>query len=458
MPPAATAPTPAEPAEAPPASAPATEQQAIVLPTVTPLVACDGCPPLHRPDAETEREIATWARQLDGILAEAVQDLGLTLDVSKRATSDEPTDDAMLIEQATDRWVFSPRIAPSGRSLMVRLVAIAPGHNVLMVRTEEVPPAELEVRAMAMTRDLVRAGEGRSPAAAQGSAPPPDERAIVYAARSRGRAVLALNSAALGGYIGFALQRTGGSDDPRLTYPLIALGTGIGLGASMIVADEWDVGVGDAWYLSAATWWPTLSGLLLAAGYDQPSDDRYLFGLVGAASGLSLGTFALTFGGMSEGGAVLAHSGGAFGTLLGGLGELIIAGNTDETPTLGLGYGAGIGVLVAGATARFLPAPSPSRLLMIDLVAGLGGLTGAAVASPLVFDDPESEGRNRAWLSSIAAGIFVGAAVGAYLTAPSKEPDKAGARSSWAALPYGGIIATDTVDVPVLGGGLHGWW
>jgi len=44
---------------------------------------------------------------------------------------------------------------------------------------------------------------------------------------------------------------------------------------------------------------------------------------------------------MSEGGAVLAHSGGAAGTLLGGLTEMAYRGSTDLTPERGMGYGAG---------------------------------------------------------------------------------------------------------------------
>ncbi len=138
------------------------------------------------------------------------------------------------------------------------------------------------------------------------------------APRSQGRAVLALNSAVIGGYVGFSLQHASGSEDSRLTYPLVALGTGIGLGASMLVADEWDVTLGDAWFLSAGAWWPIASGVLLAKSYDVQDQDRYVYGLVAASVGVSLSAAALSFRPMSEGGAVLAHSGGAAGTLIGG--------------------------------------------------------------------------------------------------------------------------------------------
>ena len=86
-----------------------------------------------------------------------------------------------------------------------------------------------------------------------------------------GRPVLALNAAVLGGYVGFTIQKASGSADARLVYPLVALGTGLGLGASLLVADEWNITSGDAWYLAAGMWWPAASGFLLAEGYGAKS-------------------------------------------------------------------------------------------------------------------------------------------------------------------------------------------
>src|SRR5690606_28616834 len=127
----------------------------------------------------------------------------------------------------------------AGGQLKLRLLAVAPGSRVLMVRTQTFDPGDLEVRSMVMLRDLVEAGSGVPQRPGRMELPEQDERAVVYHARSAGRAVLALNAAALGGYVGFSLQRASGSSDARLTYPLVALGTGLGLGASMIIADEW---------------------------------------------------------------------------------------------------------------------------------------------------------------------------------------------------------------------------
>jgi hypothetical protein len=263
----------------------------------------------------------------------------------------------------------------------------------------------------------------------------------------------------LGGYIGFSLQRAGGSDDARLTYPLIALGAGLGLGGSMIVADEWDVGVGDAWYLSAGMWWPAVGALLIAK--DESEQNRYLYGTAAALGGLSLATLSLTFGPMGEGDALLAHSGGAYGLLLGGLIDLTVQGKTDGQPTTGMGIGTISGVLVTGTLARLTEGQAASRILLIDLAAGLGALTGAALASPLVFGDDVTATQNRIWLSSIALGTVVGAGVGVLVT--DNQPETREKRASLPFTPYVGVVGQTTTflgesAVPIPGGGVQGVW
>lgn len=367
---------------------------------------------------------AESARRLDATLREAAQDLGLTLDVSGRSDESEGGNDAELVGAARSHWVISARLEVRGSRLWLRVLAVAPGSKVVMSRSDEVEGEELDVRAMVMLRDLVQLGRG-----APAEAPAPEVRRGAQSAveaRSNGRAVLALNSALLGAYVGLSIQgaSSSGGEDNRLVYPLVALGTGVGLGASMIVADEWDVGLGDAWFISAGIWWPTASGLFLARGYDvDPASDRYVYGLAGATAGVTLATVALTFRGMGEGGAALAHSGGAMGTLLGGMTELAFEGRTDLTPSRGMGYGAGLGVLGAGLLATQIETDS-SRVLLVDLGASLGALSGAATASPLVFDNP-SAGANRAFVASVAAGTLVGGGLAYWVTHPAKSAARA---------------------------------
>ena len=377
--------------------------EAILLPTATP----DKAELALRP--ESAEQLSKVARQVDAILSEAVQDLGLTLTVSDRSRDNLPSDDA-LIERAHDSWLISPRVSLEGGGVRLRIVAVAPGQNVLRERTQRVDPQSLEVRANVMMRDVVHSldSSGEHGTLLPGPAPVLDSDAP----RSQGRAVLALNAAVVGGYVGFSLQHASGSDDARLTYPLVALGTGIGLGASMLVADEWDITLGDAWFLSAGAWWPIASGVLLAKSYRVQDEDRYVYGLVAASAGVTLSAAALSLKPMSEGGAVLTHSGGAVGSLIGGLTEMAYRGSTQLTPERGIGYGAGIGVLAAGVLATQVKVTS-SRMLLIDLAASLGALTGAAAASPILLArERESAARNRLWLTSIAAGTVIGGGIG----------------------------------------------
>ena len=435
----------------------ATENDVILLPTFS---ASEGGPTEGRrpPRGEAPAE-AALARRLDWALGEAAQDLGLTLDLSARARLQaQRLDEEGLVAQAGESWVVAPRLELVGDQVRVRIAAVAPGSRVLLVRSQLSDRRELQLSAMVMLRDLVVAGRGDNRDTVRPPAPVDTEHGVVVPARSSGRAVLALNGALLGGYVGFSLQRASRSEDARLLYPLIALGTGVGLGASMIAASEWDISVEDAWFLSAGVWWPTASGLMLADAYDvQPPEDRYVYGLVGAGTGTTLATVALSTGHLQHGAALLAHSGGAWGTVLGGLSHMYAVGTTDVSPTRGMGLGAGIGVAIAGVAATQIEV-KPSRMLLIDLMAGLGALTGAAVASPLVFGDAIEKQETRAWLASIASGMLVGATVGVATTRSSRSSRE----SAWTAstLPYAGVIAPEAAPgtSPVFGGGVRGVW
>jgi hypothetical protein len=365
----------------------------------------------------TGRELlaSTQAQRLDVLLSDAIQDLSLTLDLSERASQEaRELTDVELVARATKaaRWVVYPSIDARGSDLIVRLAAVAPATKTVIVRVEPVRAADLPVRAIVMLRDVLsKRVAAPSEAASRRVEHLEPAPSFAVPARSQGRATLAFNSALFGGFVGYSVQRGSGSDDPRLLFPLMALGTGIGLGASAIVAEEWDVGLGDAWYLSAGAWWPAMSGLFLARSRREvdPSTE-YGYALVGALTGLGLTTASLAIGGgMSEGGALLTHSGGAFGLVLGGMTELAIRDNASrDTPSRGLGIGTAAGVLLAGAAATRLEL-EPSRVLIVDLGAGLGGLAGAAAASPFIVRD-RTEGGDRAFLlttmgTTIAGGV-----------------------------------------------------
>jgi hypothetical protein len=411
-----------------------TKPTVVIWPTLTPAGDSPGAVPLHKPQPVTDKDAFARAMELDATLRDAVQDLGFDLYVADAGPAPGHTRDQDLIERAAGSaasgapeggtWVISPRIeASNGGDYIVRIVAVPPQGHELRVRVETVPADSVGVRGLVMLRDLLSPSAAAQAAieqereeAARGSA-----QGIMHPARSQGRAVLAVNSALFGAFTAFSLQRSSGSpDDPRVLYPLLTLGTGIGIGAALLVADEWNITTGDAWYLSAGGWWGATSAFLLAAGQDlQPFEDRYTWGVAGGLIGTGLATFALTRGPMDDGDAMLAHSGGLLGLLLGGAVQLLNDGKTpaEETPYRGMGYGTAAGLLAAGTLATRVTT-SPSRVLLIDVGVGGGALLGAAAASPLIFKDA-TKVDTRGWLSATIGGSVLGGALAWYLTRDS---------------------------------------
>jgi hypothetical protein len=289
--------------------------------------------------------------------------------------------------------------------------------------------------------------------------------AVAQPARSAGRAILAVNGALFGGLTAFAIQQASPSADPRILYPLLAVGTGMGLGGALLVADEWDVTIGNAWVLSAGAWWAAASGYLLASGAGiEPAVDRFTWATGGGLVGIGLSTFALTRTAMDEGDATLVHSGSALGMLMGGASEWLVRGRTTDIaeawPNTGMGVGTAIGLLGAGVLATRVTT-TPSRVLLVDVGVGGGALVGAAAASPLIFDN-QREGPVRAWLAISMASSVLGGGVAWWLTrdAPaSAAPSRSLLPSWWRGTPAIGLLGTTPTrrgEVPIYGLGLHG--
>ncbi len=395
------------------------------------------------PDERTRK----LAAEIDETVTEGLQDLGLL----PIATPGVAGSEGALSATDPAAWVFSPRLSTESGGVQVRLLALSPGSRVELVREEAFSGPTLptlDVRTVVMLRELWDAGRHAGPrgipvATAPSGLETPD------APPSSGKPVLALNGAVLGGYFGFAIQQASGSSDSRLVYPLVALGTGLGLGASLLVADEWNISSGDAWYLAAGMWWPVASVVLLSQGYGAKEDNIPLYSLIGAAGGLTLATTAIATHPMNEGDAVIAHSGGAFGALLGGMTDAAIQGETGGSLKRGIGWGAGAGVLLGGAVATQVTISS-SRALLVDLSASLGALAGAALASPLLLVDESDPLRTRLWLASAGAGTIAGGIIGWYGTAPPNYTGKPKA-SSLSILPYGGVTPSKQGSSVTLG-------
>ena len=431
------------------------KSQVVVWPTLTPAGDSESGSPLHRP-TPADRGVFERAQGLDATIRDAVQDLGFVLDLSDPGPASGHLRDEDLLERARaagvgsqepGAWVISPRIESAGGvDYTVRIVAVPPNGHELHVRVETVQGDSVYVRGLVMMRELLSsqaavaaAVEQEREAATRGTA-----QGIMTPVRSEGRAVLAVNGALFGAFTAFSLQ----PDDPRVLYPLLALGTGIGIGASLLAADEWNVTSGDAWFLAAGGWWAAASAALIAAGQDvQPANDRFTWGVGGGLLGIGLATVALTRTTMDEGDATLAHSGAALGLLLGGATEYLYNGQTDTPPRTGAGVGAAVGLLAAGVLATRVTV-SPSRVLLVDLGAGGGALLGAAAASPLLFQNLQrtTQSNTRAALSATIAGSVAGAAAAWWLSRDTPAPKGRAARA------LGMLSAGVVAESPTRGG------
>jgi hypothetical protein len=450
---------------APPTSAPDAKEAIEIWPTLTPAGDAPGVA-MHRP-TDADGLIALRAQELDATLRDAAQDLGFEIPLGQAAVSPKGTRDTDILAHSgagAGKWIVSPRIeAADNDTFLIRLVVAQPNARELRVRVMTVKGSEVSVKGLVMLRDALAPSSSAQAAkndqdreragqlADLGSVPPP---------RSQGRAIFAVNGAVLGGFLAFSLQRASvnnidNADDPRVLLPLLTLGTGVGLGGSLLAAEEWDVTTGAAWFLSAGTWWGAASGFFLASGTDvQPLNSRYLYGAAGGVAGLGLSVFALTRHSVDDGGALLTHSGGALGLYVGSVIELMVRGSFDRPPPIGQGVGAAVGVVGTGILATQIEI-SPSRVLLFDLGAGLGGLVGAAATSPLVFGTPTSS-QTRVFLIAALSGSAIGGITAAFLTR-TREPKKT---AIWGEPVIGpiGSSATKEGPVPAYGLGWRGDW
>jgi len=462
---------------APPvAPAPAAKEAIVIWPTVTPAGDAPG-PPLHRP-TEADGALLMRAQELDATLRDAAQDLGFEVGLAGEARPTQMRDVDILDRAAHSKtvalppgtedrgsWVVSPRIeALGGDAFLVRLVVAEPNARELRVRVATVKGTEVAVKGLVMLRDAL--APSPSAQAAQNErdrqrAGQLADLASVPAPRSQGRAILAVTGAVLGGFLAFAVQQASvtndaNATDPRVLLPLLTLGTGVGIGGSLLAAEEWDVTTGDALYLAAGAGWGAASGFFMSSAGDvQPLNSRYLWGAGAGLSGVTLSIIALTQKHIDDGGALLTHSGGAVGLYLGSAIELMYKGSFDRPPPTGQSIGSALGVVSAGIVATQLKV-TPSRVLLLDLGIGLGGLVGAAATSWLLVDNP-STGDVQGFLSATLGGSVIGAVTAAILTRSRKTAPPAPTHAFGEPVigPIG-LTQSRTGAVPILGLGWRG--
>jgi hypothetical protein len=422
------------------------------------------------PPDDQDRALQRASRELGATLRDSVQDLGFVLDLGHEdlrtpASTAAPvdgrlaTDDLLtLASQNRETWLLAPSLtrAPHGK-FRLALAVVAPNRPEVRTRVVLVAGKDVVVQGLVLARALLESGDASC-------APVADEDVTIPSAapRSAGRSIVGANGAVFGAFAAYGIQRASGSSDPRVTYPLLAIGTAVGLGTGLLVAEEWDVRPADAWYLAAGSGWGATSGLLLANGQkSRPLEQRYSAAVGAGAAGLGLAGLGLLPGHVSDGGATLTHSGAAYGLFFGGLTELAVRGTTQATPRSGAGVGTAFGLVAAGAAAH-LTNVSTNRVLLVDLSAGLGALGGAAIGSPFVFGTLTPT-RARMFLGATALGTLGGAAIGLAVTQNDAPVGRQKARTGAAMFPNAGVITTTTVatkdgtkDVPAWGVGMSG--
>jgi len=464
----AAAPAPAPAAATETASDDATKTEVAIIGPV--LTTSTGKNPELRPVLPTDT-VAVRAREVAAALKDSAQDLGLELDLTGQIPDDGIDDLAVVKRASSGVWVVSQRLEPDGGDTYVlRIVAVPPKSATMLVRVEKVDGKNVSARAVVMLRDFVqlKLGAPPQPTTAENAEPRPEDEK----ARSRGRPLLAASTTIFGLFGAYSLYKSSGNDDPRLLYPLLALGSGIGLGASLLAADEWDVTPASAWTVAGGMWWGVFSGVEIATGRDiQPTDDRFGWGFAGGLAGTTIAVGALAFSHFDEGDAAIVHSGAAFGTFTGGIVEALVCGHaggchnvdgvreTRQVPSTGLGYGAAFGLVGGGVLATVIQTTA-QRVFFIDLGAGLGALAGASAGSPLVFKE-ETEAKQRGFLAAVLGGTAVGGTVAWFLTREKVEeaPAKPTTASN-AMMPFAGVIGTSFsptgASLPVYGAALTG--
>ncbi len=374
--------------------------------------------------------IAVRAREVEVALRDAAQDLGLEVDLGTALPGDGAREADLIKAAQAGHWVISPRLEGSGNQFTLRMIAVPPKSSTMLVRIEKTDGQHLAARAVVMLRDFVtlKLGTPTPAPTAEDAAPRPEDEER----RSRGKPVLAASTTLFGLYTAFAIHKSSGTDDQRTLYPLLALGGGIGLGAALLAADEWNVTTGAAWTIAGGAWWGVFSGLQLAIGRDvRPVGDRYAFGLAGGLIGTTLAVTAVSVTRYDDGDAALVHSGAAFGALGGGLIDLLARGSLNAAPETGLGYGTGIGLLVGGGLAAAIRT-SAQRVMLIDLGAGLGALGGASIGAlinPRVFRE-DTPGKTRLFLGTVLGGALIGGGLSWLFTRNHTPTPAAGAKIS----------------------------
>lgn len=394
----------------------------LLLPTLTPGGDDAAGNAIHAPTV-ADGEVRARADELDATLREAIEDSGFSLAIPDADELARGLRDSSLVERATagehGRWVLSPRLEREAGRWHLRFVAVAPGDRELRVRIDEATTLDLPARALVALRQLLLRRSASQPVAPPIESPESSSarNGVLAPPRTSGRMTLALTGAAFGAFGGYAVERSSGSSDSRLVFPLIAVGSTVGAGAAILAADEWNLASDSAYAVGLGVVTGTIGGYALGRQYasGNPEISPFAYGVSGGVVGLALSIRAVSLSTGTDVAPIIA-SGAFLGALGGGLTARMIDGGLHASPTLGVGEGIGAG-LVAAAVLASVAQPDPNHLVNVDFGAGLGALVGAAAGSPFLLQSATTS-TDRAFLACTTGGALAGGILGWWL-APS---------------------------------------
>ncbi len=406
----------------------------LLLPTLTPL-GDDGAGTALRAPTLADGEVRARADELDATLREAIEDSGFDLAIPDADELARGLRDASLVARAGKgehgRWVLSPRLERDGTRWRLRVVAVGPREVELRVRLDETLAIDIPARALVLLRPLLLDAVNRVDKSSQShasqpshqtrsvspasSGPVPAAAGVLAPAHTSGRMVLAVHGAAFGAFTGYAVERSSGSGDSRLLFPLLALGASVGAGAAILSSDEWNLPSDHAWALGTSLIAGTASGYALGRQYnDGNTAHRPLaYGVAGGLAGAAVGITVLTQSSRPNVAPVLG-SGAFLGALTGGLAARLVDGRLSGPSARGVGEGLAVGLVGAGVLAIVATTADLTRLGNLDLGAGLGALLGAAAGTPFLLE-PKSASNDRLFLACTAGGMIGGAVLGWWL-------------------------------------------
>ncbi|MFI5302189.1 MAG: hypothetical protein ACHREM_29210, partial [Polyangiales bacterium] len=125
------------------------ETIAVIGPVLTQTGPSSAIEPLRRVRATDP--FAARAHEVELALTDAAQDLSLGVDIAAVVPHDGESELDLLDRAGKGAWVISPRVHPLGSdTYLLRIEAVAPKSNTVLVRVEKVDGAQLAVRAVVM--------------------------------------------------------------------------------------------------------------------------------------------------------------------------------------------------------------------------------------------------------------------------------------------------------------------